>query len=717
MMVLRLAALGSFLFLPGWATVLILDRGTLDFWERAYLGLVLGTALVSLGAFFLVSLGQLRLVYLLLIVLIPTLLLSLAVGRKRRTSVRAGKAKIVHVVLVFSVVVMVISPPSRIIYGWSDVGIYPNIAAQMIRKGKITINDPLVSRISPENRDLVFRPNENPEVPIKAYQNKALFITDFESGEITPQFLYLWPSLMAVFGFFLRMENMFWAITWVSLLALAGIFLAARRWLGTNWAYLVAFLLLISPLFLYFSRYTTSEMFNACLFLAALICHAAYAESQSLGRKKEALGMAVASSSLLCIGFLCRLDFYGVLPVILIFYLGKRLFSEFQTADWAFFLLCISGGALSALVNFTVSRPYFIRVALALGEPLRFLLRFPGALIIAAYLAVFIGGRSIGRKIKPFVGEFVDRSRNVLAALFCSGLWIYMAYLFFIRPGQPQTFGSYGEINAVIGPTFNNETIFRWAWYFSWLGVAAIFIGYALFLLKRKDFSSRLFGFVGLTFTVLYSFSLHCTPMHILTMRRLLPVVLPLGMIMMVYPLRSVTALLADLKEKKWLNRVGKVVVTGIIVYLAAFFLYVSGPVFGLREGGNQLELFRETAESVQDGGVLFMDLHSGDIFGVPLTCVFDVENLWLSDNFILGKKGFFSLLKDVDFPHRPVYILWRPGTNIVSIPVAKGLRYELVRRVFWREEMLEQSFISRPAKRTYHLEEFEIYRVTKAEP
>lgn len=714
MMALRLIALAALVLFPGSTATRLLDRGSFEFWEIAYLDLVIGTVSVSMGALFLASLGHLRLVYLLTLVLLPALALR-TITRKRvaiRGSIKAGK--VICMALVIIAVVLVISPPSRIVYGWSDVGIYPNIAAHMARKGRITIEDSLVRLVSPENRDFVYRPNQDPLVPMEAYQNKALFITDFEKGEITPQFLYLWPSLMAVFALFLGVEKMFWAVTWVSLLALGGLLLVARRWLGGNWAYPAAFLTLISPLFLYFSKYTTSEMMNMCIFVAAVLCHAAYMESQRMGRSGEAVRMAMASALLLCAGFLCRIDFFLLLLPILLFYLFKRLFSDFHVADWIFFLLCLCGGILCAALDYALSKPYFVRLMVSNEGPVRFLLSFPGALVLPVYLVIFIAGRRFCLRARPWLAGFVRRGRSVLPALLSSGLAAYVSYLCFIRPGEPQTFGSYGEINAVIGPTYNNETLLRWAWYLSWPGIVAMFAGYALFFSLRREFSSRLFAAIGLTFTVVYSLSLHNTPVHIIAMRRLVPVILPMGMIMIVYAIRTVFDLLKWPRAGRILSQLGRVAGTGALLCLAAFFISVAQPVFGLQEGGNQYELFQNMSDNIPQDGVVIMDLYAGDICGVPLKCIFDVENLWLTDNFILGGEEFLSLLRDTGFPQRPAYLLWRPGMNIVPIPKQEALRYDLVCRLFWREEMLEQSFVSRPGKRVYHLESFEIYKISE---
>lgn len=714
MLVLRIIALGGFIVFPGWLLTRALGRDSLHQWERIYLVLVLGTVISSLGALFLASIGSLKLLNLLFLVLLPALGLGFITVRNRNRKLKPNLVHVLMVVLAVVFVILVISPPSMIIYGWTDVGIYPNIAAHMTRKGSISIEDSLVRQVSPGNRELVFRPNENPEVPIEAYQNKALFITDFEKGEIRPQFLYLWPSLMAVFALFLGLENMFWAITWVSLLTLGGLYLVGNRWLGRGWACITVFLALISPLFLYFSRYTSSEMMNAALMISAVLCHVAYLEAQRSGRKKEALGMATASAALLCAGFLCRVDFFMIVPPVLAFYLYKRIFLEFDSADLMFFLVFLGGGISCALIDYLISKPYFMRLFQSFDKPIRMLFDFPGLVLISVYFILFAFGRRYGQKLKPALARIFLRVKYISVSIFYAALGTYLAYLCFVRPNEPLTYGSYGEINAIVGPTYNNETLIRWAWYFSWVGVVAVFLGYALFICLRKDFSSRMFAVVGLTFTLVYSLSLHCTPMHILTMRRLVPVILPFALIMIVYAVKQVTGFVMQLRPARFFQWAGKIVGAVTIAYVAFFSIHVSQPIFGLQEGGNQYELFKEMAGSVQEGGVMVMDHHAGDICGVPLKCFFDVENLWLVDNFTLGREEFVSLLRDLNFPRRPVYILWRPQTKIISIPAQEGLRYDLVSRLFWREEMLEQSFVSRPRKRVYHLEAFEIYRISK---
>ncbi len=89
--------------------------------------------------------------------------------------------------------------------------------------------------MAPERRDLLFFPNQNSQQQVPGYLYKQYYITDYEAGRVVPQFYFVWPSLMAVTALFLGTDNMFYAMTIVALLSLAGIFLLARRLLRWRW--------------------------------------------------------------------------------------------------------------------------------------------------------------------------------------------------------------------------------------------------------------------------------------------------------------------------------------------------------------------------------------------------------------------------------------------------------------------------------------------------
>ena len=709
MIVLRALALVAFLLVPGWlaASLLREEEGGLDGHEKLFMAAMLGVGVVSAAALLLSLASIYSLPALLALVGGVCVVLALRVRKKAAWPVRLGfKAWLLPLAMI--VVALILSaPPGRTVFGWSDVGIYANIAAHIEHEGGIEMEVPTVREVAPERRDLLYKPSKNPSSGFLAFENKAFFVTDFETGSVTPRYYYLWPSFMAVFASFLGQERMFWAVTAVGVLALWGLFLLARRLLGWRWGLAAAALGGLSPLFVYFSRYGTSEMMNMALFVAASLCLTTYLMQERKRETSGPKGLAAAAAFLLTLGFLCRIDFILVLVPLGLFFLGKRILSGFTAADRWFCGLTLAGAALAAVVGAVFSTPYFNAVLIRHIPDSKLVIVVVGVVICLAVLAFIFAGRL--KKIALRVAG----ARGFWTAL----LWLSLAgifiYLYGVRPGSADRLINYGEINQMMGPSYVNQTLLRWTWYFSFSGLVLIFVGYGLWFSRRRSYPEVPVVLMGAAITLAYGVNMRCTPLQIFAMRRLVPIVFPVAMIVVAYVLRTLLEVLSEAiggwKRGAW---VGRTVVAAILIYLLLFFANASIPIFGLREGGNQLELCGDIASTVEEDAVVLMDFQLGDLFGPPLRCFYGVENAWLMDNAVLLEEDFTALLGDLGFPERPVYLLWRP--DISGAPPA-GLRhiavYPVAEFVSW-EEALEKSLEHRLSRRVYHAEDIWLIKI-----
>jgi hypothetical protein len=218
---------------------------------------------------------------------------------------------------------------------------------------------------------------------------------------------------------------------------------------------------------------------------------------------------------------------------------------------------------------------------------------------------------------------------------------------------------------------------------------------------------------VGITFTLFYGWGMRCTPIHMLTMRRLVPVILPMAVIMISYVLSSMAEgadrLSGRYSPGKWVVRIA---VGGLLLYLVLFSANASIPIFGLQEGGNQLEVTGDISKTVEEDAVILMDYHLGDLFGPPLRSFYGIENGWIMDNSILEEEEFSRLLDDLGFPSRPVYLLWRPAMSGAEITTGEGIELVLTGDYLSREEVLEKSFENRPSRREHLEDEIWLFRI-----
>ncbi len=710
MIALKALALVIFLIVPGWLAVSLLRVGeeVMDDHERLFLAAMLGTGIVAVSAFALALASAYSLTSLLITVGLISTALAIGARKKMTWPKTVGVKEIAFSLALILVALILFAPPWATVFGWTDVGVYPDIAAHIEQHGGISVENETARKVAEERIDLIYYTEQLPRLPEAYFENHFFTIQDFDSGETQPWFYFLWPSLLAVFASFLGLSEMFWAVTAMGVLALWGFYLLARRLIGERWAIAASLLFALSPLILYFTHYTSSEMMNLVLFLTGAMCLLAYVRADVPGGSRS---MAVAAAFFFTLGFLCRIDFILVLIAIAACYLFKRMLIGLSSADWLFLALVTAGGAVSIAVGFVFSEAYFLTLWRSFFSPLQWLFSPVGIAPLLAVILLFI---YTPRLREPALRLF--RHRKTWLAILWIGLAGVFVYLYFLRPRGPETMASYGFIKAIQGPSYEKENLLRWAWYLSFIGVVLTFAGYGAWFSRRRDFGRITLAVMGFTFTMYYAWKMRALPMHILAMRRLLPVIFPLAVIMIFYALKSLIEVVSGALEGKRWYKIGQgaaiAVAIGLSFYLLLFFVNASIPIMGLEEGGNQQELCGEIAGDVGDEGTVIMGYHLGDWFGPPLRCIYGIENAWLKDDSLLSEGEFTELLDDLDFPRKPVYLLWRPWTSGEDPNLAEGLRTKLIGDYRFIEESLEKSFEHRPQEHEYMDERILLFEI-----
>ena len=755
MLFLKVPALVLFLFIPGRLLVFLLaGKSRLGAGERRWLSAMAGTGVVSLGALLLGYLSMYGTAPLLVLVGLVTAVLGLAAWRWRegRWTGRAGRPfafrdgddggrtggcgerarhpvpgdsggkrrggvmfrGMLTVVVLASAGLLLYSPPWRIVFGWSDVGIYPNMAAGLARNGGFSLTNQVAGEVTPEHAELLYYRFDERFLPDTWYENQFYAFEDLSTGKEWPLFFHLWPSLMAVFASFLGLSRMFWAITWVAVLGLCGFYLLARRLVGPPWALAALALFLLAPLMLYFTRYTLSECLSLALFLGGGLClHAYLGAGEGTGKR----GTAALAAFLLGLGFLCRIDFLFLLVPLYLFFALKAVAEGWDGADRVFLLGVGVCAVLSVLAGLFFARVYFLRVMGGFIGDAKLAGAAGGVAVLAACLLAVGRVRGVLRQgLKR-----LEEARLPRTALTWGSLALLFVWLYFIRPRGASPLAGYGFIKAEEGPSYVNQSFLRWAWYLSPPGLALAFAGYASVLNRAAvtrrdvDWGRLALAVCGVSFTLLYALDMRALPMHILCMRRLVPVILPVGLMMMVWALRATAGagrLVSGGVMRLCVTWGGRVLAASLFIYLAAYMGNASRPLLGLDESGNQWELCSAIAADVEEGGVVLLDYHGGDLFGSPLRCLFGVENAWLKEDTLADGDGLRTLLRDLGFPGRTVYLLWRPAMSGEKPVLPAGVEAEPAGEYLFREESLEKSFVSRPEKAVSLSESFRLYRL-----
>ena len=568
---LKVVALFLSLAMPGWAVVRLADGGgRVRGGERAWLTLVAGTGLASLEALVLGYLSAFgRKPFILTLSLVGAGLVTAAAVRWWKRGGRSGEPAVgpgwdaAVIVLLVLLGLALFAPPWRIVSGFSDVGIYPAMAANLVREGRWWVENRAATEISPPNVDLVYHAVETEPGEFVYHENQFYAFQDLGSGKEWPLFFHLWPSLLAAFAAFLGLENMFWALTWTAVLVLWGIFVHSRRLLGERWAWAAVVLAAVCPVMIYFGRYTGSEMMNALLFLGGALCAMEYLNRGALDRdiqpgdlrhgEGKGYGMAVLSGFIFSLGFLCRIDFLFLLVPLAIFLILKGALRGIGGPDWVLLGTVFLGAVFCVVMGNLYAHVYFGKIWNAFSR------RWAGFMVAGGTaLALLVAAAALfPSRVRRRLREALERSRRFWAPFLWVALAALFGWLYFIRPLQPDSLVSYGFIKAVQGPSYRSQDFLRWSWYLSPLGVAALFAGYALCMSRTRREGDILLALCGFSFTLLYATNMRALPLHVLMMRRLVPVILPVGLLMVAMVLRELAGAADRLEGRRLAVRAG----------------------------------------------------------------------------------------------------------------------------------------------------------------
>ncbi|MGQ9475219.1 MAG: hypothetical protein ACUVRX_02585 [Actinomycetota bacterium] len=738
MIPLRVMGLFLVLCIPGWALLFLLTGGSrARTAERAWFSLVAGTGLISLEALLLGYLSMFGTVpFLLTLGLLGVSLVVAAAIRWKRIGKegkwrgiagghRGREAATLAALLLLGFALF--APPWRIVSGFSDVGIYPAMAANLVREGRWWVENRTATEIAPEHVDLVYHAVRMNYGETVYHENQFYAFENLSKGREWPLFFHLWPSLLAVFAVFLGLENMFWALTWVSVLALWGFFLLARRFLGEWWAWAAVVLAAVCPVVIYFGRYTGSEVMNALLFLGGTLCVHKYLDEEisrpgivrggRLSASRKGYGWAALAGFLLSLGFLCRVDFLFILVPVAVFMIFKGILEGIDGPDWLFLGISVAGALSAVATGNAYAHVYFNKIwrSFVGGSGIALMV---GASVL---MVLIFGVAFLPWHLRRFLRR-VLRMRQVWVPLLWVALTILFAWLYFLRPRSVDPTVSYGFIKAIRGSSFRSQDFLRWAWYFSPLGLVAIFAGYALCLGCRRSAGDKIMALCGFSFSVFYALNMRALPLHILAMRRLVPVILFVGMLMIVLAVSTIAEAGRRIVRRIPVRAghilpgwVLSVTAAGLFLYLIAYMANASLPLWGMDEGGNQWEAVEMLSEEVPSDAVLLMDYHSGDHFGVPLRNFHGVENVWLKEDTMFDPDKLALLLADLGFPERELYLLWRPSISGERLYLPPGVEAVKVLSFPVREYALERSFERRPRERRNPLEIYRVYKLITA--
>ena len=493
--------------------------------ERWFLRVMLGVSVVAWLALLLAELGQFRLGLLALLLAIVAIGLSLLVyafregpaGPAATGGLKPALAATAGILLCAALFL----PPYETAVAGGDATVYLNFGRQIAHHGALEFEDALLRPLSIASRAELFLNRVPGDVALtvrvvldgRPYSRfpGGFLIPDIVDPTVTAGFSPLFPVLTALGHALVSPQGALVVAPLFATLSLIGLWCVARRLGGVHAAWLAATLTAVSLPQIWFAKLSVPETVAQCFVMAGVL---AWLVACASGATRWAL----AAGWFLGLACFAKVDLIVLLTVFLLAVVAVRLLARARPDD----------------------PPLLLALLAAFG------------LLVAHNLAHYL---SFTSHYKPYVAYLI-RTSEVLdllresallqaGAALAAGLLVAAGVVGLRRPAErwPRLLWGLAAVGALVvyGAAYVtattgrlDETITWLSWYFSWpvLGLAALGLA-GLGLAPRAAaapglvFASLLLGVVGLQ----YLYDPLETGLQIGSMRRYVPVVLPLTML------------------------------------------------------------------------------------------------------------------------------------------------------------------------------------------
>ena len=403
-------------------------------------------------------------------------------------------------------------PPYHTEMAGGDATVYLNFGRQIARHGALEFEDPLLRQLSRTSRAELFRNR----VPADMTGRFARFpggflIADVTDPTVTAGFSPLFPVLTALGHALVSPQGALVVAPLFATLSLIGLWCVARRLGGVRAAWLAAALTAVSMPQIWFAKVPLPETVAQCFVMAGVL---AWLVATARGTPR----WACAAGWFLGLACFAKVDLIVLLSVFLLAVVAVRLLARARP-DGPPLLLPLLGA-------------FGLLVAHNLGHYLIFDSHYK------PYVAYLI-------RTSEVLGLLRDSAPLQVGVALAAGLLIATGVVGLRRPAErwPRRLWGLAAVGALVvyGAAYVtattgrvDETIAWLSWYFSWpvLGLAALGLT-GLVRVRRPAappgliFAGLLLGVVGLQ----YLYDPLETGLQIGTMRRYVPVVLPLTML------------------------------------------------------------------------------------------------------------------------------------------------------------------------------------------
>ncbi len=575
------------------------ENDSLSLSEVVYLQLLLGWLLWGWLALLLAEGGWFRLP----LVAGPSLLGTLVLALLRRRQVlrwRRPRGKVdrrsaaVLALLLVAAALPLLRSGERILAG-NDPGVYLATAASIAQRGRIVFHDPLLPTVPVESRETLFSTYIG-----QHWQLGGFYITNWETGEVTPQFLHLYPAWLALFYAAGGLPALLRAVPLLVLLGLSGVFFLGRRLFGVWPAAGAVLFLALNPTLLWFSLEANAESLGLALLFGGWYLLERAADTP----QRRDLGF-LAGCALGLIA-LAKLELWLLTaPLLLLFVILH--WEEGRPALKTFALTCGLFWLHGILHIAAIAYPYIQTFLTSLGNARLTFLEGKGVLLGGALLLAGLAWLLLAPSRRARVRSWAEKSPTLRIVLVV--LWLSLAlYGLILRPllSSPEL-----VVEGLRLPNYERLSFPRLSWYLSPVGLGLGIVGLAWWLGRRLDGPSLPFLGVFFLETLLYIHRTMDYPIHFWMMRRYIPVIFPclsLGMGVALWRVRQASP--------------GRVVRRGAAAGLLALVLFLqvqaAAPLLAQKEIVGTRAAFQELAHMTPPDCPLLIE-HWGSTLAAPL--------------------------------------------------------------------------------------------------
>jgi hypothetical protein len=580
--------------------------------------------------------------------------------------------------------------PFETVVGGEDAGVYFNSGAAIARTGGIRFHDPGLDEFGPDAaagawtgaaRHILTPAPANPP-PGDTSPKRFLFL-DWQrlsgfnlvpgtGNTVTPQFLHLFPVWLALWAAFGGgIGAMVYGSAACALIGVAAATLLARRLFGTAVGLLAGLLLALNGIQLWFARQSLSEALLQALLVGGVYAWALFVEAREGGDRPGARGAAMLAAFALGSVALAHAQFVFALPPVAALLAWLWLARRGDRLYW-WFLIPLA--LLLAHAGFHIARyslGYFEGIYHHVWKNAVRDWKQTGALLLVPLAGLLLVGlRPIRARWLPLVvaPRTLHRARwlGAIGSLAVGG-WLYLIRPGIVRPGNPG--GLYGYIGAPVpgGPASALVTL---GWYLSPLGLLLAGLGLALLLLRDVEERAAALLCLAAPFAILYLTGSYTQQGYIYSLRRFMPIVLPLLAILTAFAaLRLGSALAAALRRPRLTRPFGALGLATAAV-LVLFLGYTNARLIAHREYAGVLDATAALAARFgPDDIVLFSGKRDETPkLATPLEYLFGRESWTITTNHPNG-KDLDAWITAQEAAGRRVHVLLSAGGGKLFLP------------------------------------------------